>query len=131
LGNAWAQDRQRGVLAFDWRSAVRNLGFIVAGNGVWQEVKLLPGPGITTPAPAVPIPTVVHATSAWTLTIELVPDPDRDVLLIRWQLQGAGVTLYPLLAPHLEVHSDTDPVDQGPVDADNQAWVAQDNTLMA
>jgi glucoamylase len=135
VSRVWATVGHGIVNEVYWPSAgdpqVRDLGFIVAGNGFWQEVKLLPGPGITTPAPAVPIPTVVHAASAWTLTIELVPDPDRDVLLIRWQLQGAGVTLYPLLAPHLEVHSDTDPVNQGTVGADNQGWVTQDNTLMA
>jgi len=49
---------------------MRDRGFIVAGNGAWQEVKLLAGATITTPAPAVPNPTIHHATPGWTLKIE-------------------------------------------------------------
>ena len=137
LGNTrvWATVGHGIVNEVYWPSAgdpqVRDLGFIVAGNGTWQEVKLLPDPAITTAGAAVPIPTIVHTTPGWSLTIELVPDPDRDVLLIRWQLEGAGLMLYPLLAPHLQVHSATNPVDQKSVGADNQAWVTQDRTLMA
>ena len=118
-----------------WPSAgdpqVRDLGFIVAGKGAWQEVKVLPGWTIATPQPDVPIPTVVHTGAGWTLTVEVVPDPDRDVVLLGWQLQGTGVKLYPLLAPHLEVHQDIEPASQGPVGADNRAWVAGDNSLIA
>ncbi len=137
LGNArvWATVGHGIVNEVYWPSAgdpqIRDLGFIVAGNGAWQEVKILAGWTIATPEPDVPIPTVVHTGTGWTLTVEIVPDPNRDVLLLSWELQGQGVKLYPLLAPHLEVHQEINPADQGPVGADNQAWVGGDNSLIA
>ena len=64
------------------------------------------------PAPYIPLPTVVHEGDGYRLELEVLPDPLRDVLLVRYQLKGdPGVKLYPLLAPHL-----------GPKSAENMAW---------
>ena len=92
---------------------IRDLGFIIAGDGIWTEVKREMRYTLTTPAPYIPLPTVVHGGEQYRLTLEFLPDPYRDVLLIRAQLEGKGLRLYPLLAPHL-----------GMTGWNNTAWVA-------
>ena len=82
---------------------IRDLGFIVAdGTGFWVEVKRLAGYTLTTPAPGIPLPTVVHRHPRFTLTLRICPDPNRDVLRLEVELQGdADLRPYLLLAPHL------------------------------
>ncbi len=80
---------------------IRDLGFIVAGNGRWTEVKREARYALSTPAPWLPFPQVVHVGDDYRLTLEFLPDPTRDVLLISYELEGEGLRLYPLLAPHL------------------------------
>ena len=79
----------------------RDLGFIVAGEGFWVEVKRQLRYTLRTPKPYVPLPEIVHTGDRYRLTLELVPDPYRDVLLIHTRLAGDGLRCYPLLAPHL------------------------------
>lgn len=93
---------------------IRDLGFIVAREGAWYEVKRVARYTLTTPAPGIPLPQVVHEGEGYTLLLEYLVDPARDVLLIRYRLEGEGFRLYPLLAPHLEGSG------QG-----NTAWVGQ------
>src|SRR5512143_2367007 len=94
---------------------IRDLGFIVAdGAGFWVEVKRPAAYSLATPAPGVPLPTVVHRHSRFTLTLRFCPDPERDVLLIDMVLDGApSLRPYVLLAPHL-----------GGSGRDNRAWAA-------
>ena len=91
---------------------IRDLGFIVADDQEWFEVKRVNRYRVTTPKPYVPLAHVVHEGDRYTLTLEFLPDPLRDVLLISFELSGAGYRLYPLLAPHL-----------GATGWDNTAWV--------
>ena len=95
---------------------VRDLGFIVAdGHGFWCEVKRLPGYVLETPAPGVPLATVVHSHPRFNLTLRICPDPRREVLLLEFRLDGeAGMRPYVLLAPHL-----------GGTGRDNLAWCAE------
>lgn len=83
---------------------IRDLGFIVAGDGFWAEVKRENRYELSTPAPGVPLPKVVHRHPGYRLELEMLADPQRDVLLIRYQLQGEALNLklYALLAPHLQ-----------------------------
>lgn len=81
---------------------IRDLGFIVAGDGFWSEVKREAGYELTTPAPDVPAPTIVHRHERYRLELEVLADPQRDVVLLRYRLEGKGLRLYALLAPHLE-----------------------------
>jgi glucoamylase len=131
----WATFGQGILNEVYWPSAgepqIRDLGFLLSGPGWWTEVKLNPGWTISTPQPDVPVPTVTHSAANWSLAFEVVPDPDLDVVLISWRLTGAGVTLHPLLAPHLEVHRGVDPAGQGTVGWDNYAWVGDDGSLLA
>ncbi len=82
---------------------IRDLGFIVAGDGLWAEVKREKRYRLETPKPYIPLPTVVHEGSRYRLTLEFLPDPMRDALLVSYRLEGEGLRLYPLLAPHLSV----------------------------
>ena len=91
---------------------IRDLGFIVATPEGWHEVKRVCRYELTTPRPEVPLPLIVHAgpNGAYRLELEIVPDPARDVLLIRYALLGQGCRLYALLAPHLGPKSDANEV---------------------
>lgn len=80
---------------------IRDLGFIVAGVGGWFEVKRVNRYRISTPAPHVPLPCAVHEGPGYRLTLEFLPAPLRDALLVSYRLEGEGLRLYPLLAPHL------------------------------
>jgi glucoamylase len=81
---------------------IRDLGFIITGPFGWVEVKRAMQYQITVPQDYVPLPTVVHKGEGYHLEIEVVPDPLRDVVLVRFRLTGEGTRLYVLLAPHLE-----------------------------
>lgn len=84
---------------------IRDLGFIVADDkGWWVEVKLGKYLVVTREAylpPAKVVHTVVREGKDCELSLEFLPDPDRDVLLVRYALAGEGLRLYPLLASHL------------------------------
>lgn len=82
---------------------VRDLGFIVGdGKGFWVEVKRLDSYAVTLLAPGVPAVEVVHKHPRFQLTLRVTPDPDRDVLLIRADLQGdPELSAHVILAPHL------------------------------
>ncbi|MGH8292740.1 MAG: glycoside hydrolase family 15 protein [Gammaproteobacteria bacterium] len=98
---------------------IRDLGFIVAGEDFWVEVKREHRYRLSTPAPEIPLPRVLHAHARYQLQLEFLTDPLRDAVLIHYRLQGAGLKLYVLLAPHL-----------GSSGHDNTAWVAP-RALMA
>lgn len=80
---------------------VRDLGFIVAGEEGWFEVKRVNRYRLATPEPHVPLPQVVHENERYRLRLEFLPAPLRDALLVSYLLEGEGLRLYPLLAPHL------------------------------
>ncbi|HYQ88626.1 MAG TPA: glycoside hydrolase family 15 protein [Candidatus Binatia bacterium] len=91
---------------------IRDLGFIVANEGGWFEVKRVNRYTLALPEPYIPLPTVTHQGEGYELTLELVTDPIREVLLVRYTIRGNGFKLYPLLAPHL-----------GPKSQENAAWI--------
>jgi glucoamylase len=79
---------------------IRDLGFILARDGEWIELKRALHYRISQPRPHVPLATIVHEGPGYRLTLEVVPDPARDVLLISYVLEG-DFALHVLLAPHL------------------------------
>lgn len=99
---------------------LRDLGFIVATPSGWSELKRVARYTIETPSPTVPLPTVTHEGDGYRLALEIVPDPAREALLLRYRLEGEGATLYPLLAPHLGANG-----------ADNDAWLDERGGLCA
>lgn len=98
---------------------IRDLGFIVAGEDFWVEVKREHRYRLSTPAPEIPLPRVLHEHARYQLQLEFLADPLRDAVLIHYRLLGERLKLYVLLAPHL-----------GSSGHDNTAWVAP-QALMA
>lgn len=83
------------------RPQIRDLGFIVTVNDEWFEVKRLHNYTLSTPSAELLLPKIIHKHELFTLELEIIVDPLRDVLLIQYKLEGKGAKLYPLLAPHL------------------------------
>ena len=90
---------------------VRDLGFYLVGNGRWIDLKRVSRYRLSTPGPALPALTIVHEGDGYQLTLEVLPDPDRDVLLVRYELSGP-YRLVVILAPHL-----------GSTGRNNSAWI--------
>jgi glucoamylase len=103
---------------------VKDLGFLISGPGWWQEVKRADNYTLSTPELGLMLPAIVHTgrSRAYQLTLRPVVDPDHDALLIDYELTGAGVRLYPLLAPHLGISQITPEAQWAALGADNQAW---------
>jgi hypothetical protein len=76
----------------------RDMGFIVSGPFGWSEVKRVNRYTVTAPAPDIPLPIVVHEgeDGAYQLTLEVIPDPARDTLMVRYALSGEGCQVYVL-----------------------------------
>src|SRR5664279_6014415 len=77
------------------RDRVKDLGFLVAGDGWWREVKRVNRYSLSTPDPALALPTIVHTGTApdYQLILRPVVDPGNDTLLVAYDLQGAGARL--------------------------------------
>lgn len=82
---------------------IRDLGFIVAdGRGFWNEVKRAAQYTISTPSAGIPAVQIVHRHALFELALRIVPDPERETLLIEVELTGrSDLFPYVLLAPHL------------------------------
>lgn len=82
---------------------IRDLGFIVAdGRGFWIEIKRLQNYRIVLPGPGIPAIDLIHMHSRFELRLRIVPDLEREVLLIGVSLEGdSELRPYALLAPHL------------------------------
>jgi glucoamylase len=112
---------------------VKDFGFLVGGPGWWQEVKRVDRYTLSTPEPGLMLPTITHTgtSQAYQLTLRPVVDPGNDALLIDYELTGAGVRLYPLLAPHLAVSQITPEPQWAALGADNTARADEDLALFA
>jgi glucoamylase len=84
------------------RPQIRDLGFIVAGRSGWHEVKRVARYQLSLPEPYIPLPRIVHEGQGYRLELEVSPDPLRDAIVVAFRLTGEDVTLYALLAPHLD-----------------------------
>jgi glucoamylase len=90
---------------------IRDLGFYLIGKGRWIDLKRERRYRLVTPGPGLPALTILHHGDDYQLTLELLPDPHRDVLLVRFALTGP-YRLAVILAPHL-----------GSTGRDNSAWI--------
>lgn len=110
-GRVWATIGQGILNEVYWPSTgqpqVKDLGFIVSRPGAWfVEVTVNANYRVTTPAPTIPLPRIEHIGECFRLELEFLPDPLRDVLLVRYHLEDreeaqAGLKLYLILAPRL------------------------------
>ncbi len=82
---------------------VKDLGFLIAdGNGYWQELKALGAYDVESEGPGIPALTVRHHHERFEMTLRICPDPERDVLMVEFALEGdASLRPYVLCAPRL------------------------------
>ncbi|MGH7671109.1 MAG: glycoside hydrolase family 15 protein, partial [Gemmatimonadaceae bacterium] len=82
---------------------IRDLGFIVAdGKGFWVEIKRMQRYELRLPEAGIPVVELVHRHERFELTLRIVVDPVRDVLLLSVHLTGdETLRPYVLLAPHM------------------------------
>lgn len=92
---------------------LKDLGFIVAdGADFWVELRRLDNYTVNWQDEAIPAITITHRHARFTLTLRLCTDPERDVLLVDFKLEGdAELQLYLLAAPRIDENA-----------TDNQAW---------
>jgi glucoamylase len=81
---------------------LKDLGFIVADDaGFWIEVRRLASYDVAWVDGVVPAITITHRHPRFTLRLEICADPERDVLLVDFELQGEALDLYVIAAPRL------------------------------
>lgn len=90
---------------------VRDLSFYLIGADRWVDLKRVRRYRLSTPQPDVPALTIEHYGEDYLLSLEVLPDPLRDALLVRYSLTGP-YRLALILAPHL-----------GATGRHNSAWV--------
>ena len=90
---------------------VRDFGFYLVGNEGWIDLKRVRRYELSTPGPCLPLLTITHFGVDYRLALEVLPDPRRDVLLVRFELEGP-YRLVVILAPHL-----------GSSGRDNSVWL--------
>ena len=93
---------------------IRDFGFYLVGASGWIDLKRVQRYRLSTPGPYLPLLTVTHHGDDYRLDLEILPDPRRDVLLVRYRLEGP-YRLVAILAPHL-----------GSTGRDNSAWTDED-----
>ncbi len=96
---------------------LRDLTFYLVGEGGWVDLKRVRRYRLEVPAPHLPLPRVVHTGEDYELTLDTLPDPQRDALLMRYDLKGP-YQLVVIVSPHLNVSGQN-----------NVAWV--DHALFA
>jgi glucoamylase len=128
--HVWATVGQGIVNEVYWPTAgepqIRDLGFIVAGDNWWHEVKQVASYQVQIADPAVPLASIIHSGPAdhpYQLTLEVVPDSERDVVLVMYALTGADARVYTLLASHLQQHPAANADKDYSGGVDNIAWV--------
>lgn len=95
---------------------IRDLGFIIADDkGFWQELKALPDYTIELGDPDIPFPTIRHHQERFTFTLHVCADPQRDVLLLDFSLEGDS-TLRPYILCAARLGEDAE---------NNLAWVGE------
>lgn len=91
----------------------RDVSFYLIGANHWIDLKRVSRYRLSTPGPFLPALTITHYGSDYQLAIEVLPDSSRDVLMLRYSLEGP-YRLALILAPHL-----------GSSGLDNNAWTDQ------
>ncbi len=105
------------------RPQTRDIGFLVSGPDWWVEVKRAANYTLTTPEPGVPFPTITHQDPRFDLVLEMLCDPNRDVVMIKYALtnhSAEDMQLHVLAAPHI-----------GGSGHHNTAWVTRDALFAA
>jgi glucoamylase len=87
---------------------IKDLGFIIADDrGFWVELRRMGDYRVSLARPGVPAVTVVHRHERFTFTLEICPSQRRDVLVLRYRLEG-DKTLRPYALLATRLGDDTD-----------------------
>jgi len=78
----------------------RDIGFYLLGEDCWVDLKRVSRYGLSKPKPYLPLLTIVHSGDDYQLRLEVLPDPVRDALLLRYEIDGP-YRLGIVAAPHL------------------------------
>ncbi|AWN22167.1 glucan 1,4-alpha-glucosidase [Deinococcus irradiatisoli] len=120
-GRVWASVGHGNLNEIYWPTngdpQVRDLSFLIRTPQGWFDLKRTSRYRLMLP-PEGPAIGIRHRGPGFTLNLDVVPDPQRDSLLIAYRLSG-DAQLYALLAPHL-----------GDSGEHNTAWV-EDEALFA
>lgn len=100
------------------RPEIRDLSFYLLGEDRWIDLKRVSRYSLSKPKPYLPLLTITHTGDDYRLTVQVLPDPLRDSLLLHYDLDGP-YRLGIITAPHL-----------GGSGYDNSAWV-EDGCLHA
>ncbi len=79
---------------------IRDFGFYLVGSGRWVDLKRVRDYTLSTPGPYLPAVTITHHGDDYELELEVLPAPQRDVLLVRFKITGP-YRLVVIIAPHL------------------------------
>ncbi len=79
---------------------LRDVTFYLVGKDGWIDLKRVRTYRLSVESPAVPVLTIVHEGEDYRVTLEPLPDPRRDVLLVRFTVEGE-YQLVVIAAPHL------------------------------
>ena len=82
---------------------IKDLGFIIADDkGFWVELRRLDSYKVSLASPGAPAVEIVHRHPRFTFTLQICPSQRRDVLLLRFRLEGdASLRPYALLSARL------------------------------
>src|ERR1700683_2001489 len=80
---------------------IRDFSFYLVGDTKWIDLKRVRRYRLSSPGPYLPALTVTHTGDNYQLVLEILPDPRRDVLLVRYSLEGAYRLVF-IVAPHLD-----------------------------
>jgi glucoamylase len=90
---------------------IRDFSFYLVGEKSWIDLKRVQRYTLSTPSPYLPLLTISHTGNDYRLELEILPDPRRDVLLVRYAIEGP-YRLVVIVAPHL-----------GSTGKENHAWI--------
>ena len=95
---------------------IKDLGFIIADDkGFWVELRRLGDYSVSLPGVGVPAVEITHRHPRFTFTLRVCPSQRRDVLLLRYRLEGdEDLRPYALLASRIGAGLDN-----------NMAWVGK------
>jgi glucoamylase len=96
---------------------VRDYGFYLVGEQRWVDLKRVRHYSLSTPGPCLPALSIIHHGEDYQLTLEVLPAPQRDVLLVRYTVSGP-YRLVVIVAPHL-----------GSTGRNNSAWIDHESAF--
>lgn len=106
---------------------IRDLGFIIADDrGFWVELRRLEDYRVSLPKPYVPAVEIMHRHPRFIFTLQICPLQRRDVLLLRYSLEGdASLRPYALLSARLGGNAENNLASVGEHNGRKVLWAEQ------